>query len=58
MGSILGKCGKNCQKEQRTRESCLMISLRFEDISLHSRIMDIVLMTVKKGQSIEIGYQN
>ena len=41
MGAILGKCGKNCQEEQRICRSCLMLSLRFEEISLHCRNMDI-----------------
>ena len=41
MGTILGKCGKKCQDEERVCKSCLMISLRFEEISLHSRNMDI-----------------
>ena len=41
MGTILGKCGKNCQEEQRKCKSCLMISLRFEEVSLHCRNMDI-----------------
>ena len=32
---------KNCQEEQRICKSCLMISLRFEEVSLHRRNMDI-----------------
>ena len=41
MGTILRKYGKNCQEEQRICKSCLTISLRFEEISLHYRNMDI-----------------
>ena len=41
METILGKCSKNCQEEQRICKSRLMISLRFEEISLHCRDMDI-----------------
>ena len=36
-----GECRKNCQEEQRICKSCLMISLRFEEISLHHRNGDI-----------------
>ena len=42
MGTILGKCGKNCQEEQKICKSCLMISLRFEEVSLHCRNMDMM----------------
>ena len=41
MGTILGKSGKNFQEEQRICKSCLMTSLRFEEISLHCRNVDI-----------------
>ena len=41
MGTILRKCGIDCQEEQRICKSCLMISLRFEEISLHRRNMNI-----------------
>ena len=40
MGKILGKCGRNCQEEQRICRSCLLISLRFE-VCLRRRNMDI-----------------
>ena len=29
MGTILEKCGKNCQEERRVCKSCLIRSLRF-----------------------------
>ena len=41
MGTSLGKFGKNCQEEPRICSSCLMISLRFEEISLYCRNVDI-----------------
>ena len=41
MGIFGGKCRKNCQEEQRICRSCLMISLRFEEISLHRKNGDI-----------------
>ena len=40
MGTILGKCSRNCQEEQKICKS-LMISLRFEEISMHCRNVDI-----------------
>ena len=41
MGTILGKCSKNYQEDQRICRSNLMISLHFEEISLHGRNADI-----------------
>ena len=41
MGTIVGKCDRNCQEEQRICQTCLMISLRFEEMSLHYRNTDI-----------------
>ena len=45
MGTIMGKCGKSRQEEQRICKSCLMILLRFEEISLHCRNMNIVFIS-------------
>ena len=41
MGTILGKCGKNCQEERKIFKSCLTISFRVEEISLYCRNIDM-----------------
>ena len=41
MGTIYGKCGRNCQEEQGIYKGSLMISLCFEEISLNCRNVDI-----------------
>ena len=45
---ILGKCGKSGQEEQRKCKSCLKISLRFKEISLPCRNMDIARINFVK----------
>ena len=39
--NFLGKMWQKCQEKQRICKSCLMISLRFEEVYLHCRNMDI-----------------
>ena len=42
--TTLGKCGKHCEEEQRICKSCFMILLRFEEISLHCKNIDIAFI--------------
>ena len=48
MGTILEKCGKSCQEEQRICKSCLIILLHFNEISLHCRNMDIIFINFEE----------
>ena len=43
MGTILETYGKNCQEGQRICRSRFIILLYFEEISLHFRLMGIVV---------------
>jgi len=44
VATILGKCGRNWQEGQIIFKSCLMILLRFEEMSLHCENIGIVII--------------